>query len=104
MKSYSSAEACAMSHLSYRRLDYWARAGAVTPSVAEADGIGTRRGWSPDDVSRLIAIAEVCGDLDELGMDISIDLVALLWGRLVDKLAATVCQGTLTVSTSRPSA
>ena len=29
--------------ISYRQLDYWARTGLVTPSLAEARGSGSRR-------------------------------------------------------------
>ncbi len=42
--------------ISYRQLDYWARTGLVTPSLASARGTGTRRLYSFQDllVLRLI--------------------------------------------------
>ena len=101
-RSWSSTELCAAAHISYRQLDYWTRTGAVTPSLDEGDGSGTRRGWSTLDVARVAAIAEVARDLDALGLDLSVELVADLWSRLGGTADTVVCSGTVTISASRP--
>jgi DNA-binding transcriptional MerR regulator len=48
--------------LTYRKLDYWARTGIVTPTL-EANGSGSRREYSEDDVRALILVerASRCG-------------------------------------------
>jgi len=42
--------------ISYRQLDYWARTGLVTPSLAEARGSGSRRSYSYRDLLELKVI------------------------------------------------
>jgi DNA-binding transcriptional MerR regulator len=42
--------------ITYRQLDYWARTGLVTPSVREAQGSGTQRLYSFDDLVELRVI------------------------------------------------
>jgi DNA-binding transcriptional MerR regulator len=39
--------------ITYRQLDYWARTGLVEPSVRRAEGSGTQRLYSFDDIVRL---------------------------------------------------
>ena len=39
--------------ISYRQLDYWARTGLVEPSYRRAEGSGTQRLYSFDDIVRL---------------------------------------------------
>ena len=52
----TSIDACRLTGLTYRQLDYWARTGLITPSAATAQGSGTARRWTEDDV-RLLKIA-----------------------------------------------
>lgn len=47
-----------MTGATYRQVDLWARAGIVTPTVP-ANGHGTRRRWSADDVARVAVVVEV---------------------------------------------
>jgi len=42
--------------ITYRQLDYWARTGLVTPSVRAADGSGTHRLYSFEDLVELRVI------------------------------------------------
>lgn len=89
--------------ISYRQLDYWARKGAIAPSIAEADGPGNYRRWSHLDEARLTAISQVATDLAALGIDeVPLKLAAQLWQRLADYDDITICQGTLTICVSRP--
>lgn len=48
----SSVQLCREAGCTYRQLDYWTRHGLVEPLVA-ADGSGSRRRWSVDDVHRV---------------------------------------------------
>jgi len=47
---------CAIVGITYRQLDYWARTGLVTPSVAPARGSGTQRLYSFSDLLALKVI------------------------------------------------
>jgi DNA-binding transcriptional MerR regulator len=53
----SSTQVCAAAGVTYRQLDYWCRAGLVAPSISDAAGQGTRRGWSPADVAAVRRLA-----------------------------------------------
>ncbi len=44
---------CKIVKITYRQLDYWARTGLVEPSFRKAEGSGTQRLYSFDDVVRL---------------------------------------------------
>ncbi len=44
---------CKIVGISYRQLDYWARTGLVEPSFRRAEGSGTQRLYSFDDVVRI---------------------------------------------------
>jgi DNA-binding transcriptional MerR regulator len=50
--AWSSAQVCQLVGCSYRQLDYWTRAGLVSPTVP-AEGSGSRRRWSSGDVERV---------------------------------------------------
>jgi DNA-binding transcriptional MerR regulator len=52
----SSAQVCQLVGCSYRQLDYWTRAGLVSPTVP-ADGQGSRRAFSRRDVEQVRRIA-----------------------------------------------
>ena len=99
--SYSSSEACAAAGVTYRMLDYWTRSDKIAPSIVEGDGSGSRREWSRLDVARLAAIGEVVADLGRLGVDMSVELVEMLWERLREYPDTVICEGTLTLSASR---
>lgn len=48
----SSAQLCRSVGCTYRQLDYWTRQALIEPLVA-AEGSGTKRRWSVDDVQRV---------------------------------------------------
>jgi DNA-binding transcriptional MerR regulator len=55
-RGISSKELMRRTGISYRQLDYWERTGVITPSVQAAEGSGTKRGWSENDVAYVAAI------------------------------------------------
>lgn len=55
--SYHTPEVARITGIPLRTLDYWARAAILKPSVAEANGTGSERLYSFDD---LIVITAVC--------------------------------------------
>jgi hypothetical protein len=56
-RSYSTPDVVALTGLSYRQLDHWARRGILRPSVNRAGGTGTVRRYSERDVQRARSIA-----------------------------------------------
>ena len=50
---YSGARAAEVVGISYRQLDYWARTGLVRPSIQDAQGSGTQRLYSFQDLALL---------------------------------------------------
>ena len=52
-EGYRGRAVCKIVGITYRQLDYWARTGLVNPSVRQAEGSGTQRLYSFDDVVQL---------------------------------------------------
>lgn len=52
-EGYRGPAVCRIVGITYRQLDYWARTGLVEPSLRKAEGSGTQRLYSFDDVVRL---------------------------------------------------
>lgn len=52
-RSYTSREAAAITGVPYKTIDNWARTSLVVPSVAQAQGSGTERRYSHDDLVAL---------------------------------------------------
>jgi DNA-binding transcriptional MerR regulator len=50
---------CDLARLTYRQLDYWVRAGLVTPSVCDAKGSGSVRRFSARDVLLLAILSHL---------------------------------------------
>lgn len=48
--SWPSKAVCAILEITYRQLDLWIRSGLMTPSVAQAQGYGTARRFSFEDL------------------------------------------------------
>jgi len=78
MIEYGSLEVAEAAGLAYQRLHRWCAAGAVRPSIANADGTGSRRRWSNLDRDALTDIAVIAEDLAVLEIDMSIELVTRL--------------------------
>lgn len=56
---YGGPQVCKLAGITYRQLDYWARTGLLTPSIAQAQGSGTQRLYSFEDVVRLRIIKRI---------------------------------------------
>lgn len=52
-EGYRGRAVCKLVGITYRQLDYWARTGLVNPSVRQAEGSGTQRLYSFDDIVQL---------------------------------------------------
>jgi DNA-binding transcriptional MerR regulator len=50
---YRGPTVCRIVGITYRQLDYWARTGLVEPGMRKAEGSGTQRLYSFDDIVRL---------------------------------------------------
>jgi DNA-binding transcriptional MerR regulator len=50
---YRGPQACNIVGITYRQLDYWTRTGLVVPSLREAQGSGTQRLYSFNDLLQL---------------------------------------------------
>ena len=55
-EGYSAKRSAQIVGITYRQLDYWARTELVRPSLADAEGSGTRRRYSYRDLLELKAI------------------------------------------------
>ena len=65
----TSGDLVARVDITYRQLDYWCRAGAITPAVG-ATGYGSRRLWDPSIVAKLqrwIRAEQLLGPRDSAG-------------------------------------
>jgi DNA-binding transcriptional MerR regulator len=51
--AFTSGQACRLSGVPYRRLDYWATSGFLPPSAQVAEGTGTWRGYTFLDLVQL---------------------------------------------------
>lgn len=60
MELISSPEACRLAGVTYRQMDYWTREGLVAPA-REAQGSGSARRWSVDDVFALRLVKTLLG-------------------------------------------
>lgn len=57
-RAFAAHATARLAGITYRQLDYWCRTGLVWPTVRDANGSGSRRLFSADDV-RLIALLGV---------------------------------------------
>ncbi len=56
---YRGPQACKVVGITYRQLDYWTRTNLVIPSIREADGSGTQRLYSFNDLLQLKVVKEL---------------------------------------------
>lgn len=56
---YRGPAVCKVTGVSYRQLDYWTTTGLVTPSVRSAEGSGSQRLYSFEDVVQLKVIKQL---------------------------------------------
>ena len=58
-EGYRGPQVCAVVGISYRQLDYWARTGLLRPSLADANGSGSKRRYSYQDLLELKVIKQL---------------------------------------------
>ena len=56
---FSGPQVCSVVGITYRQLDYWARTGLLTPTLATARGSGTKRRYSYHDVLEVKVIKQL---------------------------------------------
>lgn len=56
---YKSTEVCKIVGLTYKQLDYYDRTNFITPSISKADGYGTKRMYSFNDLLKLKIIKKL---------------------------------------------
>jgi DNA-binding transcriptional MerR regulator len=59
LQGFSGPQVCTLVGITYRQLDYWARTGLLTPSIASAKGSGTKRRYSYHDVLEVKVIKQL---------------------------------------------
>ena len=77
---YSGKKAAEIVGITYRQLDYWARTDLVRPSLADANGSGTRRRYSYRDLLELKVVKSL------LDAGIRLELVREVFSYLRDQL------------------
>ncbi len=91
-EGYSARSSAEIVGITYRQLDYWARTDLVRPSLADAEGSGSRRQYSYRDLLELKAIKTL------LDAGIRLERVRKVFAFLRDALGEEVVQTTLVIS------
>lgn len=81
--------------ITYRQLDYWARTGLVTPSLAEARGSGSRRQYSYRDLLELKVIKTL------LDAGLKLETVRQVFTYMRDNLGSDISASNLVISGNR---
>ena len=92
---YSGKAAADIVGITYRQLDYWARTDLVRPSLADAQGSGSRRSYSYRDLLELKAIKNL------LDAGIKLESVRDAFSYLRDHLGEDVTTVNLVISGNR---
>ncbi|MGH9244224.1 MAG: MerR family transcriptional regulator [Acidimicrobiales bacterium] len=82
--------------ITYRQLDYWARTDLVRPSIADANGSGTRRRYSYRDLLELKIIKRL------LDAGIRLEQVRDVMGNLRDQVGDDVASANLVIEGHAP--
>ena len=91
IEGYSGHRTAEIVGITYRQLDYWARTDLVRPSLADAQGSGTRRRYSYRDLLQLRAIKAL------LDAGIRLELIRDVFEYLEDQLDEDVTQVNLVI-------
>jgi DNA-binding transcriptional MerR regulator len=90
--SFSGRKAAEIVGITYRQLDYWARTDLVRPSLADANGSGTRRRYSYRDLLELKVIKNL------LDAGIRLESVRDVFAYLREQLGEDVAAAQLVIS------
>ena len=93
-EGFSGRRAAQVAGISYRQLDYWARTHLVRPSLADAQGSGSRRLYSYRDLLELRVIKNL------IDAGIRLETVREVFAYLRTKLGADVVSAHLVISGS----
>ena len=91
-EGYSARSSAEIVGITYRQLDYWARTNLVRPSLADAEGSGSRRRYSYRDLLELKAIKTL------LDAGIRLERVRRVFEFLHETLDEDVGEGNLVIS------
>lgn len=89
---FRGPQVCQLVGISYRQLDYWARTGLLRPSLAEAQGSGTKRRYSYRDLLELKVIKRL------LDAGVSLQAARRAVGCLREDLGADLAAANLVLS------
>ena len=82
--------------ITYRQLDYWARTDLIRPSLADAQGSGSRRSYSYQDLLELKVVKTL------LDAGIRLEMVRDVFFYLRENLGADVASANFVISGSSP--
>lgn len=68
-ETFSAEQVCKAAQVTYRQLDYWDRSGLVHPTVAAANGSGSKLRYSENDLRKV--------ELIRVLLDIGVSLQAI---------------------------
>lgn len=91
-EGFSGRKAAEVVGISYRQLDYWARTDLVRPSLAEAQGSGSRRRYSYRDLLELKVIKQL------LDAGIKLESVREVFAYLREHLGEDVTSANLVIN------
>jgi DNA-binding transcriptional MerR regulator len=91
-EGFSGRKAAEIVGISYRQLDYWARTDLVRPSLAEAQGSGSRRRYSYRDLLELKVIKQL------LDAGIKLESVREVFAYLQEHLGEDVTSANLVIN------
>ena len=82
--------------ITYRQLDYWARTDLIRPSLADAQGSGSRRSYSYQDLLELKVVKTL------LDAGIRLEMVRNVFSYLRENLGTDVASANLVISGASP--
>ena len=94
-EGYSGKSAAEIVGISYRQLDYWARTDLIRPSIADAEGSGSRRRYSYMNLLELKVVKNL------LDSGIRLEQVRGVFKYLKNELGQDVASANLVVSGSQ---
>lgn len=94
-QSFTGKRTAEIVGITYRQLDYWARTDLVRPSIADANGSGTRRRYSYQDLLELKVIKTL------LDAGIRLEMVREAFSFLRDQLGENISSANLVINGSK---
>lgn len=94
-QDFSGRRAAEIVGITYRQLDYWARTNLVRPSLADANGSGSRRRYSYRDLLELKVIKNL------LDAGIKLESIRDVFSYLREQLGEDVASAQLVISGNR---